>query len=107
MEKYKHIAVDAVATVAVLQSQRSLAEEPAGLALAETAVGHDEVHDLAASSVFHRDEEVRVGLDDLVQLDDVRVVQHLHDGHLALHHPQRVWRQRRLVDHLRFFPGQF
>lgn len=45
----------------------------------------DSVVEVTALGKFHDEKDVRMGVDDLVETDDVRVLQLLHDLDLQLH----------------------
>ncbi|CEP02057.1 hypothetical protein PBRA_002322 [Plasmodiophora brassicae] len=79
------VAVDDVGVVAVLHAVDDLVEEDGGGLLVDPVVLDDEVEQFAAGRVLHDQEHEALRVDDLVQVDDVRVLQMLQDVYLAGH----------------------
>ncbi len=63
--------------VDVPDARDELREELAGILLPQVAVGEDVIKQLASGGVFEDDTDVLVGLDHIVQPDDVRVFESL------------------------------
>jgi len=92
------VTVAHAALVQVLDARDQLLVELARLLLLQTRVPHDVVEQLAAVGVLHDHEELLLGLDDLVQLDDV-VVAHLLQNLYLTSYPLNIF----LVINLIFF----
>ena len=71
--------------VDVLDAGDDLLEEAAALGLLDARLLDDVVEKLAAVRVLHDEVQLLGRLDDLVELDDVRVADHLQDLDLAGH----------------------
>ena len=69
----------------VLNSCYDLMEEFDGNRLFDSLVLHDVIEQLAATSVLHDQVELLRGLNDLIELDDVRVPDHLQNMDLSRH----------------------
>lgn len=93
------VAVRVAALVQVRHGRYDLSEEHPGLHFAETALLDDVVEQLAARTVLHDHVAVRLRLDYLVQLADVRVRQALKGADLELD-ARQVFAQFRLVHDL-------
>mmetsp|Transcript_15708 Transcript_15708/g.41633 ORF Transcript_15708/g.41633 Transcript_15708/m.41633 type:complete len:289 (+) Transcript_15708:425-1291(+) len=78
------VAVAHVVLVHVVEGPHDLLHQDGGLHLREMARLDDAVEKLAARGELHDQVDVAVVLEGLVELDDVRVVHHLHDGDLLL-----------------------
>lgn len=84
----------------ILYGRDDLTKFSARLLLFHATVRNQVVEDLAARRVLHDQIERLLGLYDLEELDDVRMVQTLHDLDLAEEFLQRALVQLRLVDDL-------
>lgn len=71
--------------VQILNARDDLVEELAGLGLFDPLVFNNEIKELAARSIFHYQIELLGSLNDLVQLDDVGMADHLEDVDFASH----------------------
>ena len=92
------ISVDCFLVMAVLERKCRLWKELTRHRFAQPSLRQDEIHDLSARGILHDEMQVGLGLDDLVEPDNVGVPQHLHDLHLPLDHLHGVGRQVHLVD---------
>lgn len=61
----------------VLNTREQLLKEAASLFLLDALMLHDVVEELATRGVLHDEVELLLSFDDLVEVDDVRVVHHL------------------------------
>ena len=75
--------MDEVAVVHVLDGQRGLVEELEGLDLAEALVLVEVVEEVPVLGILQDDVDLLLLLEDLVELDDVRVAQPAVDEHLS------------------------
>ena len=89
-----------VLLVQVLDGAHDLAKFGARLLLLHAAVSDQVVEHFAAARVLHHQVERLLGLYDLEELDDVRVVETLHDLDLAEELLQAALVELRLVDDL-------
>ena len=78
------VAIGDVHTVAVVESDDQLLEEPSGQRLGDASVLTDVAHEVAAGCVLHDDGEVVLRQEDALELDDVVVQEVLVVENLAL-----------------------
>lgn len=76
--------LDHTLSVAVLDALDELPDVETGGHLVEAGVGHNLVKQLPAGNELQDDEDLCAGGEHLVQLDDVLVLDHLHDRDLLL-----------------------
>lgn len=76
--------MDDALLVEVADAGDELGEQPAGGGVPEVAVVEDVVEELAAGGVLEDDAHVALGLDELVQADDIRMIELLEDRDLAV-----------------------
>ena len=84
--------------VAVHERRHDLQELVAGSALRHSPVRNEKIVQLAARGVLEHQEQRAGRLDDLVELDDVRVVERAENAHLAHQLFQLRRPETRLVD---------
>ena len=84
--------------VAILNGGDNLAELGSGLFLFHAAMEDQVVEDFASRGIFHDQVQRLLRLDHLEELDNVGVVESLHDPHLAEQFLQGAGVQLRLVD---------
>ena len=71
--------------VEVLYAREELLVEFAGFFVLQSFLLDDELEELATTGILHDQEELPVGFDDLVELDDVGVPHYLQDLDLSSH----------------------
>jgi hypothetical protein len=77
--------------VAVFQSHDDLRAEAQRFVSCEPAFGDDVIEQFAAAHVLQNQVQVVFGLQHIIQLQDVRVVNELENGHFALHFLPKLW----------------
>ena len=92
------VAVHKAVAVAVHERRHDLQELVAGSALRHSPVRNEKIVQLAARGVLEHQEQRTGRVDDLVELDNVRVVEGMHNAHLAHQLVQLRWPETRLVD---------
>ena len=103
------VAMYNVKFVKILDSSNDLVEESLGKGLPHTLVLNNEVKQLAARRILHNQVQLLGCLDNLIQLNDVGVADHLEDMNLSCH-ALHVVHVRYLVlfeyFHRHFFAGE-
>ena len=72
------VAVDNLFLMEVPYGGDELSKQLAGIAFFEVAVGEDVIEEFTAGGIFEDDPDVLVRLDDIVEMNDIRVIERLH-----------------------------
>jgi len=72
------VTMDDLFLMKVPDGRDKLSEQLAGIAFFEVAVGEDVIEEFAAGGIFEDDSDVLVSFDDIVEMNDIRVIQCLH-----------------------------
>ena len=68
------VAMDNLFLMKVPDGGNELSKQLAGVAFFEVTVGEDVVEEFAAGGIFEDDPDVLVGFDDIVEMNDIRVI---------------------------------
>ena len=90
--------MDDLFLVTVVNRRQDLSKLGPCLLLLHPSVYHKVIIKLAPRSSFHNQEKGELGLDDLVEFDNVGVVQHFHDSDLPVQLGELFVVKRSLVD---------
>ena len=69
------VTMDDLFLVKVPNSRNELSKQLASVTFFEVAVGEDVIEKFAAGCIFEDDSDVFVGLDDIVEMNDIRVME--------------------------------
>jgi hypothetical protein len=72
------VTVDDLFLMEVPDGRNELSKQLAGVAFFEVAVGEDVIEEFAAGGIFEDDPDVLVRFDDIIEMDDIRVIKCLH-----------------------------
>ncbi len=73
------VTMDNLFLMKVPDGRNELCKQFASVAFFEVAVGKDVIEEFAAGGIFEDDPDVFVGFDDIVEMNDIRVMECLHE----------------------------